>query len=100
MLAQFLDRLTPRAPHTRLLTAAHVWSGLGIFLAAKGLYLDREASLPIIALTAAVGLGLGLLKAVLSLTRSQTESSPISGGNLHGPAWVGFSPSRTGGSSP
>ena len=63
MLTQFLDRLTPRVyPHPRLLTAAHVWSGLGIFLAAKGLYLDREASLPIIALTAAAGLGLGLLK--------------------------------------
>lgn len=66
MLPQFFDRLTPRVyPHTRLLTAAHIWSGLGIFLACKGLYLDREASLPLITLAAAVGLGLGLLKSRL-----------------------------------
>lgn len=63
MLPPFLDRLTPRVyPHTRLLTAAHVWFCLGIFLACKGLYLDREASLPIIILTTIIGLTLGMLK--------------------------------------
>jgi len=63
MFPRFLDRLTPRAyPHTRLLTAAIVWSGVGIFLTSKGVWLSRQASLPLVTVAILVGVGLGWAK--------------------------------------
>lgn len=63
MFPRFLDRLTPRAyPHTRLLTAALVWSGVGVFLTSKGIWLARQASLTLVTGAILMGLGLGLVK--------------------------------------
>lgn len=65
-----LDRLTPRAyPRTRLLTAAIVWSTVGVFLSVKGIYLSKEESLAIIAPVMLTGLMLGMLKGRFILDR-------------------------------
>ena len=63
MLPKILDRLTPRVyPRTRILTAATVWSVLGIFLIAKGLWFSYNVAYLIIFFAVALGLGLGLAK--------------------------------------
>lgn len=63
MLPSFLDRLTPRTnPRTQLLTAAFFWGAVGFFLTAKGLYLSRAESWPLVAAAAVLGLVLGAIK--------------------------------------
>lgn len=70
MPPHFLDRLTPRAyPRTRLLTAAIVWSAVGIFLSAKGIYLSREGSLAFIVAVILAGVVLGIVKGRFILDR-------------------------------
>lgn len=65
-----LDRFTPRAyPRTRLLTAALMWSAVGIFLALKGIYLFREGSWGIVLAVIAAGVVLGMFKSRLILDR-------------------------------
>lgn len=70
MLPRFLDRLTPRVfPRTRLLTAALVWTSVGAFLCAKGIWLSMDApKMPVAAATVA-GLCLGVLKSWLVFDR-------------------------------
>ena len=69
MPTHFLDRFTPRAyPRTRLLTAAAVWSAVGVFLVAKGVYLF-QGEIGGIVLALAVGVVLGLLKSRYVLDR-------------------------------
>lgn len=69
MTPYFLDRITPRAyPRTRLLTAAVVWSTVGFFLVAKGVYLFQE-EIGGILLALAAGAILGLLKSRYVLDR-------------------------------
>ena len=69
MQSHFLDRITPRAfPRTRLLSAAVVWSAVGFFLVAKGVYLF-QGELRGIALTVAIGVILGLIKSRYVLDR-------------------------------
>jgi len=63
MKLAIFDKFTPRAyPKTRLLTAAHVWSGVGLFLASKGIYLSYEEPLPYLAAAISAGLVLGIVK--------------------------------------
>ena len=63
MPPSFIDRITPRVlPRTRLLTAALLWSAVGVMLAGKGIYLSREISVSPIFLMVIIGLGLGVLK--------------------------------------
>ena len=70
MAPHFLDRFTPRAyPRTRLLTAALVWSAVGIFLALKGVYLFWEGSWGIVLAVIAAGAVLGMFKSRLILDR-------------------------------
>jgi hypothetical protein len=65
-----LDRFTPRAyPQTRLLTAAIVWSAVGLFLSMKGVYLFREGSWGIVLAVVVGGMVLGMLKSRLILDR-------------------------------
>lgn len=57
------DKLTPRAyPKTRLLTAAHVWSGVGIFLMSKGIYLSYDETSHYLVTAICTGLFLGIFK--------------------------------------
>jgi hypothetical protein len=66
----FLDRLTPRAyPRTRLLTAAIVWSAVGMFLSVKGVYLSREGSLVFVLAVIVAGVALGIVKGRFILDR-------------------------------
>lgn len=70
MPPHFLDRFTPRAyPRTRLLTAALVWSAVGLFLALKGVSLFREGSWGIVLAVIVGGAILGLVKSRLILDR-------------------------------
>jgi len=70
MPPHFLDRFTPRAyPSTRLLTAALVWSAVGLFLTLKGVYLFREDSWGIVLAVILAGAILGLIKSRLILDR-------------------------------
>jgi len=70
MPPHILDRFTPRAyPRTRLLTAALVWSAVGIFLSVKGVYLFREGSWGIVLAVIVGGMVLGMLKSRLILDR-------------------------------
>lgn len=63
MLPYILDRLTPRTnPRTQLLTAAFFWGAVGFFLTAKGLYLSRSESWPLVAAATVLGLVLGAIK--------------------------------------
>ena len=66
----FLDRLTPRAyPRTRLLTAAIVWSAVGMFLSVKGVYLSREGHLAFVVAVILAGVVLGMVKGRFILDR-------------------------------
>lgn len=66
MLPKILDRLTPRVyPHTRLLTAALVWSAVGSLLTAKGLWISRHEPTHLLLAAIAVGSGMGLVKSRL-----------------------------------
>jgi hypothetical protein len=70
MPPHILERFTPRAyPRTRLLTAAMVWSAVGLFLALKGVYLFREGSWGIVLAVVVGGVVLGMLKSRLILDR-------------------------------
>lgn len=70
MPPHFLDRFTPRAyPRTRLLTAALVWSAVGLFLALKGVYLFRDGSWGGVLAVIAGGAVLGVFKSRLVLDR-------------------------------
>ena len=70
MFHHLLDRLTPRAyPRTRLLTAAIVWSAVGLFLSLKGVYLFREGSWGIVLAVVVAGAIMGMLKSRLILDR-------------------------------
>lgn len=70
MPPHFLDRFTPRAyPRTRLLTAALVWSAVGFFLSAKGVYLFREGTWGLLLAVILAGAILGLVKSRLILDR-------------------------------
>lgn len=70
MSPHFFDRFTPRAyPRTRLLTAAFVWSAVGLFLSMKGVYLFREGSWGIVLTVVVAGAIMGLLKSRLILDR-------------------------------
>jgi len=70
MPSHFLDRLTPRAyPRTRLLTAAIVWSAVGMFLSVKGIYLSREGSLAFVLAVVVAGTVLGIVKGRFILDR-------------------------------
>ena len=68
MLFKDFERFTPRAyPRTRLLTAALVWSAVGLFLSIKGVYLFREGSWGIVLAAVAGGMVLGMFKSRLIL---------------------------------
>ena len=70
MLPSFFDRITPRVfPRTRLLTAALVWTCVGAFLCAKGVWLSLDGSIMPVAAVIAVGLCLGVLKSRLVFDR-------------------------------
>jgi len=70
MRPHFLDHFTPRAyPRTRLLTAALVWSAVGIFLSMKGVHLFREGTWGLMLAVVAAGGILGLFKSRLILDR-------------------------------
>ena len=70
MSPTILERLTPRAfPRTRLLTAALVWSAVGCFLTAKGLWLSRDMSVLAITAAGSGGAGLGMIKSRLVFDR-------------------------------
>lgn len=70
MLPPFLDRLTPRVyPRTRLLTAAAVWTAVGIFLCAKGVWFSRHEPWGLIFVPLVTGLGLGFAKSRLIFDR-------------------------------
>ncbi len=70
MSLSLIDRFTPRVfPRTRLLTAAHVWSGVGTFLSIKGVVLSAHASPRVLAIALASGIVLGLLKGRLVFDR-------------------------------
>jgi len=70
MSPHLLDRLTPRAyPRTRLLTAAIVWSAVGMFLSVKGVYLAREGSLAFVVAIILAGAVLGIVKGRFILDR-------------------------------
>lgn len=63
MILHFLDRLTPRAyPRTRLLSAALVWSVVGVFLTGKGVWISRQASWTLTIISILTGLSLGFVK--------------------------------------
>ena len=71
MPPHFLNRFTPRAyPQTRLLTAALVWSAVGLFLSMKGVYLLREGSWNMLLAVVAGGMVLGMLKSRFILDRA------------------------------
>lgn len=70
MPPHFLDRFTPRAyPRTRLLTAAFVWSAVGLFVSMKGVYLFRAGSWGIVLAVVVGGMVLGMLKSRFILDR-------------------------------
>jgi hypothetical protein len=70
MPPHFLDRFTPRAyPRTRLLTAAIVWSAVGMFLSVKGVYLSREGHLAFVVAVILAGVVLGVVKGRFILDR-------------------------------
>lgn len=70
MPPHFLERLTPRAyPRTRLLTAALVWSAVGLYLALKGVSLFRAGSWEIALAVIAAGAIMGMFKSRLILDR-------------------------------
>lgn len=63
MLPYFLDRLTPRAyPRTRLLSAALVWSLVGVFLTGKGIWMSHQSSWTLLLISILTGLNLGFVK--------------------------------------
>ena len=67
---RLLERLTPRAfPRTRLLTAAVVWTCVGAFLCAKGVWLSIESSMMPGLAAVTAGLCFGLLKSMLVFDR-------------------------------
>ncbi|SFJ12896.1 hypothetical protein SAMN04488082_101394 [Desulfomicrobium apsheronum] len=81
-----LERITPRAyPRTRQLTAALVWSGVGFFLSAKGIYLFQEDSWGMLLAVIVAGAILGMFKSRLILDRVADRII------LH----IGAKPSRT-----
>jgi hypothetical protein len=70
MPPHFLDRLTPRAyPRTRFFSAAIVWSCVGAFLCAKGMYLSLGASNTVILGAILAGICLGLVKSRIIFDR-------------------------------
>lgn len=70
MNCSLIDRFTPRAfPKTRLLTAAHVWLGVGIFLSIKGVVLLAATSWQAVMAAICCGALLGFVKSRLIFDR-------------------------------
>lgn len=70
MFHRFIERFTPRAsPRSRTLSAAIVWSGVGLFLIFKGVLLLRHSSISLIILCGIGGAFLGLLKSAFIFDR-------------------------------
>lgn len=70
MALNLLNRITPRATsQTRLLSAAILWTAVGLFLTSKGMLVSRQETLAEIMLTLVLGLMFGLLKSRLVFDR-------------------------------
>ena len=91
MLSAFFSRCTPRtSSKTQLLAAACLWTGVGLLLATKGLYLVRYAAWSVLLIIMAGGICLGILKGKFILdpvaskiiTRLQLRNTPYCLGGL------------------
>jgi uncharacterized membrane protein YiaA len=70
MLPPLLDRFTPRAhAGTRLLTAALVWTVVGVILFGKGLWMSRMTSGTHVLIAVLAGVAFGMIKSRLIFDR-------------------------------